>query len=145
MRIFFLVTLFFPFLTFTLDKPENKKFENQPLVWMEQLNDLRLLESSVAVQAKDTVLIGTNIDFEKTLKKMRFDLYYHPKIDIINDGYRPIGGSLGDFAVGWHANRFHIFYIERRLKEGTPFFPGHEIFFGHASTTNFFDWEVHEP
>jgi sucrose-6-phosphate hydrolase SacC (GH32 family) len=41
--------------------------------------------------------------------------------------------------------RLHFFYIERRLQEGTPFYPGHEIFFGHASTADFVNWEVHDP
>jgi len=31
------------------------------------------------------------------------------------------------------------------LQEGTPFYPGNEIYFGHASTPNFFEWEVHDP
>jgi len=86
-----------------------------------------------------------NIEFEKTLKRMRFELYYHPKVDIIQEGFRPIGGSLADFAVIHHQGRDHFFYIERRLQEGTPFFPGHEIYFGHASTADFFDWQVHDP
>lgn len=87
----------------------------------------------------------SNIEFEKSLKKMRFEHYGHPKIDIIKDGFRPVGGSLADFAVIRHQDRDHFFYIERRLQEGTPFFPGHEIFFGHASTSDFFDWQVHDP
>jgi predicted GH43/DUF377 family glycosyl hydrolase len=44
-----------------------------------------------------------------------------------------------------HEGRFHFFYIERRLREGTPFYPGHEIYFGHASTGDFFAWQVHDP
>lgn len=87
----------------------------------------------------------SNIDFEKTLKRMRFDLYQRPPTDIIKDGFRPIGGSLADFAIVHHNGREHIFYIERRLQEGTPFFPGHEIYFGHASTADFFEWDVHDP
>jgi arabinan endo-1,5-alpha-L-arabinosidase len=86
-----------------------------------------------------------NIDFEKTLKRMRFDLYQHPPTDIIKEGFRPVGGSLADFAIVHHQGREHVFYIERRLQEGTPFFPGHEIYFGHASTPDFFEWEVRDP
>jgi hypothetical protein len=86
-----------------------------------------------------------NIDFEKTLKKMRFDLYHHPKVDILKEGFRPVGGKLADFATAHLNGRDHFFYIERRLQEGTPFFPGHEIYFGHASTDTFFDWQVHDP
>jgi hypothetical protein len=87
----------------------------------------------------------TIIDFERSLKKMRFDHYRHPKIDILKDGFRPVGGRLGDFATARHKGRDHFFYIERRLQEGTPFYPGHENFFGHASTGDFFEWEVHDP
>jgi len=89
---------------------------------------------------------GTNnIEFEKTLKKMRLEPDPHPKVDIIKEGFRPVGRSLADFAASRHQDRDHFFYIERRLQEGTPFFPGHEIYFGHASTANFFDWQVYEP
>lgn len=89
---------------------------------------------------------GTNnIEFEKTLKRMRFDYYRHPPIDILKTGFRPVGGSPADFTTVRHNGRDHFFYIERRLQEGTPFFPGHEIYFGHASTADFVHWEVHDP
>jgi hypothetical protein len=87
----------------------------------------------------------TIIDFERELKRMRFENYRHPKIDILKEGFRPVGGRVADFGTGRHNGRDHFFYIERRLQEGTPFYPGHEIYFGHASTSNFFDWEVHDP
>jgi Glycosyl hydrolases family 32 N-terminal domain len=87
----------------------------------------------------------TIIDFERELKRMRFENYRHPKIDILKEGFRPVGGKVADFGTGRHNGRDHFFYIERRLQEGTPFYPGHEIYFGHASTHNFFDWEVHDP
>lgn len=99
-----------------------------------------------APQSQSTAVPPTNnIEFEKLLKRMRLDLYRHPPVEIIQEGFRPIGGSVADFAVVYHAGREHFFYIERRLREGTPFFPGHEVFFGHASTENFFEWEVHDP
>ncbi len=88
---------------------------------------------------------GTIIDFEKTLARMRFQLYQHPPTDIVREGFRPIGGSLADFCTARLDGRDHFFYIERRLSEATPFYPGHEIYFGHASTASFFDWQVHDP
>ncbi len=88
---------------------------------------------------------STIMDFERDLKRMRFEHYRHPPIDILGKGFRPVGGSLADFATARHNGRDHFFYIERRLQEGTPFFPGHEIYFGHASTADFFEWEVHDP
>ena len=87
----------------------------------------------------------TIIDFERELKRMRFEHYRHPPTDIIKRGFRPVGGKLADFAVAQLNGRDHFFYIERRLQEGTPFYPGHEIYFGHASTPDFFQWEVHDP
>ena len=87
----------------------------------------------------------TIIDFEHELKRMRFAYYRHPKVDILKKGFRPVGGSVADFGTARANGRDHFFYIERRLQEATPFFPGHEIYFGHASTANFFDWEVHDP
>lgn len=98
-------------------------------------------KANAAEKAENTTII----DFERTLAQMRFDYYRHPPTDIIEKGFRPIGGSLADFATIRHADRDHFFYIERRLAEGTPFYPGHEIYFGHASTGDFFEWEVHDP
>lgn len=89
---------------------------------------------------------GMNIvQFEETLATMREGRYRHPDVDILKTGFRPVGGSVADFCVIEHRRRHHFFYIERRLTEGTPFYPGHEIYFGHASTADFFDWEVHDP
>ena len=76
---------------------------------------------------------------------MRFARYRHPEVDVINEGFRPVSGKVADFGVIEHEERYHFFYIERRLAEGTPFYPGNEIYFGHASTSDFFDWEVHDP
>jgi len=87
----------------------------------------------------------TIIDFERELKRLRFEHYRHPKIDVLKKGFRPVGGSVADFGTARHNGRDHFFYIERRLREGTPFYPGHEIYFGHASTPDFFEWEVHDP
>ncbi len=98
-----------------------------------------------AVAAPEPGRGGTILDFERELKRMRFEYYRHPPVDILKTGFRPVGGSVADFGTARHNGRDHFFYIERRLKEGTPFFPGHETYFGHASTANFFDWEVHDP
>lgn len=88
---------------------------------------------------------GSILEFESKLFEARDQKYRHPEIDIINQGFRPVGGQVADFAVAELNGRTHFFYIERRLTEGTPFYPGHEIYFGHASTPDFFTWEVHEP
>jgi len=88
---------------------------------------------------------STIIDFEHSLKRQRFENYKHPPVDILKDGFRPVGGRVADFGTARHNGRDHFFYIERRLKEATPFYPGHEIYFGHASTPDFFTWEVHDP
>ena len=85
------------------------------------------------------------IEFEEQLARMRSELYRHPKVDIISEGFRPVSGRVADFSAIQHEGRHHFFYIERRLTEGTPFYPGNEIYFGHASTGDFFGWEVHDP
>jgi hypothetical protein len=87
----------------------------------------------------------TILEFQRELKKMRFEHYRHPAVDILKEGFRPVGGKIADFATARLNGRDHFFYIERRLQEGTPFYPGHEIYFGHASTPDFFEWEVHDP
>jgi hypothetical protein len=86
-----------------------------------------------------------SIEFETQLAALRLELYRHPQVDIINEGFRPISGQVADFTVVQQGERCHFFYIERRLAEATPFFPGNEIYFGHASTANLFDWEVLDP
>lgn len=100
-----------------------------------------LADASASAPADET----TNIYFEKKLKAMRLGLYRQPPIDVIKDGFRPVGSRIADFAVIHHQGREHFFYIDRRMQEGTPFFPGHEIFFGHTSTPDFFNWTVHDP
>jgi hypothetical protein len=85
------------------------------------------------------------IEFEETLARMRREHFGNRQVDIINTGFRPVGGKVADFAVIEHRGRCHFYYIERRLQEGTPFYPGHEIYFGHASTADFENWQVHEP
>jgi len=85
------------------------------------------------------------IEFEETLVSWRMKKYCHPEIDIIEQGFRPVSGRVADFGVAQKDGRCHFYYIERRLQEGTPFYPGNEIYFGHASTANLFDWEVHDP
>ncbi|MDW8308270.1 MAG: hypothetical protein RMK20_02735 [Verrucomicrobiales bacterium] len=87
----------------------------------------------------------TIIEFERELKRMRLQHYRHPPVDILKEGFRPVGGKIADFAVARLNGRDHFLYIERRLQEATPFYPGHEIYFGHASTPDFFHWEVHDP
>lgn len=84
-------------------------------------------------------------EFETALAKVRLQLYHHPEVDIVHRGFRPVGGMPADFCVVEHGSRYHFFYIERRLTEGTGFFPGHEIYFGHASTADLSAWEVHDP
>lgn len=85
------------------------------------------------------------IEFEKTLFDWRMDHYRHRKPDMIKEGFRPVSGRVADFGGIWHNDEYHVFYIERRLTEGTPFYPGNEIYFGHASTGDFFEWTVHNP
>lgn len=100
-----------------------------------------LARSGIAEEVKTTDIL----QFEKTLATERAKYYRHRKVDIVKEGFRPVGGKVADFAVASLKGRFHFYYIERRLQEATPFYPGHEIFFGHASTENFIDWEVHDP
>ncbi len=85
-----------------------------------------------------------SVEFETTLYRMRQEHYRRRKVDPILEGFRPVGGMLGDFCVVEHQGRYHFFAIERRLQEGTPFYPGHEVFLCHASTADFINWDVHD-
>ena len=85
------------------------------------------------------------IEFSEHLANMRLDKYRFRTVDILSEGFRPLSGAVADFCTIEHNGKHHFFYIERRLKEGTPFYPGNEIYFGHASTQDFTHWEVHDP
>lgn len=85
------------------------------------------------------------IEFEERLARWRLDAYRHRTVDPATGGFRPLSGSVADFTAIEKAGRFHFFYIERRLTEATPFYPGNEIYFGHASSADFAAWEVHDP
>ncbi len=86
------------------------------------------------------------IEFEENLFKMRENYYRYPCIDIIKSGFRPVSGMPADFCViEDDIGSYHFFYIERRLLEGSPFYPGNEIYFGHAITKDFFSWTVEHP
>ena len=88
----------------------------------------------------------TILQFEERLARERAEKYRHPTCDVVAQGFRPIGGQVADFAaIRGPDGRLHVFYIERRLQEGTPFYPGHEIYLGHASTADLLTFEVHEP
>lgn len=102
---------------------------------------LLIWSPSTAVAAEGTGVIA----FEETLAAMRARHYRRRTVDIIKTGFRPVGGKVADFAVARRDGQYHFFYIERRLQEGTPFYPGHEIYFGHASTADFVHWRVHDP
>ncbi len=86
-----------------------------------------------------------SIEFETELAAQRERMYRYRRMSDEDLSFRPLSGMPADFTVVTHAGRHHFFYIERRLTEATPFFPGNEIYFGHASTANLFDWEVHDP
>jgi sucrose-6-phosphate hydrolase SacC (GH32 family) len=86
-----------------------------------------------------------SIEFETELFDQRAQHYRQRSVDVIRDGFRPVGGKLGDFCVVEHHGHYHFFAIERRLVEGTPFYPGHELFFCHLSTADYANWQVHDP
>jgi predicted GH43/DUF377 family glycosyl hydrolase len=84
------------------------------------------------------------VEFEETLARRRERHYRHRMTDL-RTGFRPVGGAPKDFCSVELNGQHHFFYIESRLVEGTGFYPGHEIYLGHASTANFKDWQVHDP
>ena len=85
------------------------------------------------------------IEFEEYIWTERMERYRFRTVDIINEGFRPLGGRVGDFCTIEHEGQYHFFYTECTLTEGFPGYPGHECYIGHASTANFFEWEVHYP
>lgn len=81
---------------------------------------------------------------EERLWNEYLEMYRHPPRDFAR-GFRPMGGFIADFTVGWHEKRMHLFHIDRRLGETEAAWPGHEIFLGHASTADLVNWEVYDP
>jgi hypothetical protein len=64
--------------------------------------------------------------------------------DWLINGYAPKGFYLKDFCFTNNKDTYHLFHIA-----GTPgvscCFPGNELWFGHATTKDFVQWETHEP
>lgn len=64
--------------------------------------------------------------------------------DWLVTGYAPRGFYLKDFCHIRASDGWHLFHIA-----GTPgvscCLPGNEIWFGHATTTDFLSWETHSP
>jgi len=64
--------------------------------------------------------------------------------DWLKNGYAPKGFYLKDFCLIKKGDEFHLFHIA-----GTPgvscCLSGNELWFGHATTKNFVNWETHEP
>ena len=62
----------------------------------------------------------------------------------LKNGYAPKGFYLKDFCIIKEENIFHLFHIA-----GTPdvscCLPGNELWFGHAATKDFVQWETFEP
>jgi len=74
---------------------------------------------------------------------MRFENYRHPKIDILKEGFRPVAEG-GGLRTGRLNGRDHFFYIERRLQEGTPFYPARNLFRPRLDG-QLLRLEVHDP
>ncbi|HDP98747.1 MAG TPA: hypothetical protein ENN22_06140, partial [bacterium] len=64
--------------------------------------------------------------------------------DWLKNGYAPRGFYLKDFCMINENNLYHLFHIA-----GTPgvscCLPGNELWFGHATTSDFIRWETHQP
>jgi hypothetical protein len=65
-----------------------------------------------------------------------YENFHFPQNSFLKSGYSPPGGYVKDFAVIYHDDRWHFFYIDGRPGE-TCWITGNEISFGHASTSNF--------
>jgi len=90
-----------------------------------------------AIAAEETNVIA----FEETLAAMRARTTasgrrYH------QDRFRPVGGKVADFACP--ARRKYHFFYSSASPGARRFYPGHEIYFGHASTADFVQWQVHD-
>ncbi|OGV52931.1 MAG: hypothetical protein A2X45_09510 [Lentisphaerae bacterium GWF2_50_93] len=72
------------------------------------------------------------------------DLYHNPKGNYFKEGFNPRGGYIADFTIIKKDERYHLFHIERK-HGGNCAWPGHEIYFGHSSTSDFVTWETHMP
>jgi hypothetical protein len=62
----------------------------------------------------------------------------------LRDGFVPKGSDLRDFSIVYDKGRYHVFYIDVRHGKSSRR-PDNFTFIGHASTSDFQDYEVHEP
>ncbi len=83
-----------------------------------------------------------NLDFECYQQATEEHRRYQQ--DWLRTGYAPRGYYLKDFCIFRKGKVFHLFHIA-----GTPdvscCLPGNEIWFGHATTRDFREWESHNP
>lgn len=85
------------------------------------------------------------IEFETRTAERLLEHYRKPPVDVLTQGFRPVGGSCVHLAPVRHDGAYHFIYSELRLASATGLLPGNALHFGHASTTNFLEWRVHEP
>jgi len=64
--------------------------------------------------------------------------------DPLRHGFVPCGSDLRDFSIIFDRGCWHVFYIDLRHGKSSRR-PDNFTFIGHASTTNFQQWTVHEP
>ncbi|MDZ7318067.1 MAG: hypothetical protein ONB11_02870 [candidate division KSB1 bacterium] len=83
-----------------------------------------------------------NLDYQCYLDALA--THWQPQADWMTRGYAPDGYYLKDFCLLETENYFHLFHIA-----GTPgvscCLPGNEIWFGHARTHDFRQWETLGP
>ncbi len=83
-------------------------------------------------------------EFEKAAFEWGMKTFKFPKGKFLKKGFKPLSIGIADFSIIKKGNTYHLFHIERR-ENGFPLFPGNEIFFGHTTTKDFCNWEVHQP
>lgn len=86
--------------------------------------------------------MSANPDYQCYLDAIARQRAHHE--DWLKVGYAPLAFYLKDFCLHKVDGVWHLYHIA-----GTPgvscCLPGNEIFFGHATTRDFVNWETHEP
>ena len=87
-----------------------------------------------------------NLDYQCYLQSIKTHAEHQE--DWLRDGYAPLGYYLKDFCLlkveDAGTDTWHLFHIAGT--DGVSCcMPGNEIWFGHATTTDFMTWTTHVP
>lgn len=107
---------------------------------IDQANPLAAFSETEQKRRQEIICRYTDPDF--TLAPWLLNHTVHK--DSIRNGFIPKGSDIRDFSIIKNKHTYHVFYTDVRHGKSSRR-PDNIHFVGHASTSNFTDWQVHRP